>query len=181
MKEKIDFTINIPEGVELELNRERIIVKKQGKEITKKIPISRRLKIKIEDKIIKIHSNIATRKEKAMANTLKAHINNIFKGLNEPYSYKLEIANVHFPMNVKAEGDRIIIKNFLGEKIDRMAKIIKDVEVKIKGSTIELTSHNKDAVGQTAANLERATKVANRDRRVFQDGIFITEKAGVEI
>jgi len=37
-------------------------------------------------------------------------------------------------------------------------------------------SGNKYAAGQTAANLEQATRVRKKDRRVFQDGIFIVEK-----
>ena len=31
---------------------------------------------------------------------------------------------------------------------------------------------DKEKVGQTVANIERATKVKNRDIRVFQDGIY---------
>jgi large subunit ribosomal protein L6 len=40
-----------------------------------------------------------------------------------------------------------------------------------------LTGTDVEAVGQTAANIERATKVWGYDPRVFQDGIYITEKA----
>jgi large subunit ribosomal protein L6 len=35
---------------------------------------------------------------------------------------------------------------------------------------------DKEAVGQTAANIEQATKVRRKDPRKFLDGIYIYEK-----
>jgi len=93
----------------------------------------------------------------------------------------MEICNIHFPMNVKVEGNRMIIKTFLGEQVDRTAKILPNVNVDIKGNKITITSHDKEAAGQTAANIETATKVKGRDRRIFQDGIFLTERNGEKI
>jgi large subunit ribosomal protein L6 len=68
----------------------------------------------------------------------------------------------------------------LGEKIPRYANIISGVEINVKGQEITITSHDIEAAGQTAANIEKATKVRNRDRRIFQDGIYIVEKPGRE-
>ena len=52
------------------------------------------------------------------------------------------------------------------------------VEVKIQNKTEVIVSGiDKEAVGQTAANIERSTTVKKRDRRVFQDGIYLIEKA----
>jgi large subunit ribosomal protein L6 len=83
-------------------------------------------------------------------------------------------------MTLKKEGDYLIVTNFLGEKTPRKSLILKGVNVEIKGKEIFVTSHDKELAGQTAANIERATKVRNRDRRVFQDGIFIVSKPGDE-
>jgi large subunit ribosomal protein L6 len=110
-----------------------------------------------------------------MIGTIVAHLNNLMKGTKENFVYQLEICNVHFPMTLKVEGDLVKIKSFLGEKIERKARILPNAKVEIKGNKIEVSSYDIEAAGQTAANLEQATKIRNRDRRIFQDGIFITE------
>jgi len=83
---------------------------------------------------------------------------------------------VHFPMNVKAEEKKIIIKSFLGETTVREAAVLDGVKVDISGNKIVVTGPDIEATGQTAANLEKATRLTGRDRRIFQDGIFITKK-----
>ena len=79
------------------------------------------------------------------------------------------------------KGKEALVKNFLGEKKPRKVSIIKGVEVDVNGQEINISSINKELAGQTAANFEKATRIPLRDRRVFQDGIFITEKAGRKI
>lgn len=69
-----------------------------------------------------------------------------------------------------------MIQNFLGERYPRKAEILETVKVEVKGEIITVTGIDKEKVGQTAANIERATKVKNRDIRVFQDGIYIVKR-----
>ena len=129
---------------------------------------------------MELSSKKATKREIKMIKTIKAHINNMIKGMNEKFIYKLEAVYAHFPitLEINKEKNEVLIKNFLGEKRPRIAKIMSGAEVKIDKTHIIVESDNKEVAGQTAANLEIATKIKNRDRRKFQDGIFITEKCG---
>jgi large subunit ribosomal protein L6 len=70
----------------------------------------------------------------------------------------------------------VIIENFLGEKSPRRTKIVGRAEVRVKGNEIVVTGIDKEECGQTAANLEQATRVKNLDPRVFQDGIYIVRR-----
>ena len=176
-KIKLEERISIPEGVSIEISGDGHLIKASmnGKK-TEKNFVLHKVKIKKQGNEIIVSAENTRREDKKIAGAIVAHIKKIFQGLNEDYVYKLEICNVHFPMNVKIEADKLVIKNFLGEKLPRIAKIISGANVEIKGNIIEVVSHDKDAAGLTVSNIELATKIKNRDRRVFQDGIFLTEK-----
>lgn len=104
--------------------------------------------------------------------TYKSHLNNAIKGVLEGHKKKMKVIQAHFPMKLEQKGDKIFIKNFLGSKVDRVANIIGSTKVSIKGQEIYIEGPDIYAVGQTAANLRQATKVRNKDVRVFQDGIY---------
>ncbi|PKP59023.1 MAG: 50S ribosomal protein L6 [Candidatus Altiarchaeales archaeon HGW-Altiarchaeales-2] len=95
--------------------------------------------------------------------------------------YKLKLVFSHFPVSLESKGSELVIKNFLGEKAPRKAKILDGVDVKVKGKDLTVEGVDIEKVSQTAANIERAGKILHKDRRVFQDGIYIVEKDGVLI
>ena len=172
--------IEIPSDVEVSIENNEIIARKEGKENKRKFD---KVEISKKDSKIIVSMKKATRKEKKQINTAIAHIKNIFLGLKEKFVYKLQICSVHFPMNVsidKVKND-MVIKNFLGEKKERRSRIMPNTNVKIDGDIITVDSPDVEAAGQTAANMEIITKIRNRDRRIFQDGIWMTEKAGVKL
>ena len=114
-------------------------------------------------------------------NTTKKGRLKTFVPLNEHlhfrrFKYKLKIVYAHFPITAKVEGKKLLIQNFLGEKSPRVAKIVGDVNVKVEGDEVTVEGINKEEVGQTAINIEQATVVRYRDRRTFQDGIYIFSK-----
>jgi len=175
MNKDLERIIEIVEGVEVSVNGNEFVVKGNGKELKRSFDIGK-IKASVKDKKIVLAASGATRREAKMMGTIWAHLKNMIKGVGEDFVYELEVCNVHFPMNVKVEGNKIVIKSFLGETTEREAKVLDGVKVDIKGSKINVTSHDIEAAGQVAANLEKATKLTGRDRRIFQDGIFITKK-----
>ena len=138
--------------------------------------VPKRVAISVEGQTVVIRACIFGRHGKALVMSMASHVANMFVGVQTPYQYKLKICSGHFPMTVKADGRQVKVTNFLGEKIPRTAAILESVKVTIQGDAIVVESVDLEAAGQTAANLERATRIVNRDRRVFQDGIYIIEK-----
>ena len=60
-------------------------------------------------------------------------------------------------------------------------KIRAGVKVTIAGTDITVESHNKEWAGSQASAIELLTRRPGFDTRVFQDGIYITEKDGKKV
>lgn len=172
---KINEDVNVPEGVDVSIGGKRIRVAGEKGELNLDF-FNPRVKIVKENNKIFFMSDKATRREKRIIGTFKAHVNNMIKGVREGFEYRLKICASHFPMNVSIDGKAVVIKNFLGEKIPRKAKILEGVDGKIDGDQIILTGISRENVGQTAANIEKSCKIGKRDRRRFEDGIYIISK-----
>ena len=97
-------------------------------------------------------------------------------GVTKGYQYKLKIVFSHFPISVKLQDKSVLIENFTGERRPRRIKLIGNVKVKIEPDDIIVEGTNLEEVSQTAANIEQATRVRNKDPRVFLDGIYVYER-----
>jgi len=177
---KKEEKIEIPEGITVKVDNRTITVTGKKGTVSKlfKEPL---VDFRVEGNSIIITKRDISKNEKRYSNTIKAHIKNMFVGVSQGYVYKLKVCYSHFPINVSVAGTDFIVKNFLGEKKPRVLKLTPDVSVKINGQEIVVEGIDKELTGQTAANIERLTFVKGRDRRIFQDGIYITEKAGKSV
>lgn len=175
----METIIRIPEGIDVEIDNLKIKVKGKLGEIERNFfnrGVANILKIEKLNENIKVIINKEGAKGKSLLGTIKKHILNLFKGVQEGFEYKLKIVYVHFPISVELKDNEFIVRNFLGQKDVRKTKIHDGVKVDISKDEIKLFGINKELVGQTAANLERLTRLSKKDRRKFQDGIFIYEK-----
>jgi large subunit ribosomal protein L6 len=164
----------IPEGLNVTIDG-GITVKGSKGQLSRKFNYSGII-IKKENGNVVIEANFPKKRDKAMLGTIKSHINNMIIGLTDGFTYNMKIVYAHFPMAVKASGNKVTIENFLGERYPRTAKVVGSAKVQVKGDEVVVTGINKEDVGQTMANLEQATKIKGRDPRVFQDGIYLVSR-----
>lgn len=180
----VEERVPVPENVEVKIDGMKVTVKGPKGELTKDFSHAKGLIIRLEEgekgKEVVVEAYFANRRKKALVGTIAAHIENMITGVTKGYRYRLKIIYSHFPVNVKVEGDKVIIENFLGEKAPRIAKIFGNVKVRVERDEVIVEGIDIEAVGQTAANIELATKVKGFDRRVFVDGIYIYKKEFME-
>ena len=172
--------VQIPKGVEIGVRKNKINVSGPLGKLERVFPI-RKIEIKREGDTLTLIPKKDNALTRAIVGTFGAHIKNMVKGVQERFVYKLKACSIHFPMSVKVEGKELKISNFLGEKKPKVIKIPLEVEVKVSGDIIEVGSINKELAGSFSARIEQAVRLKRKDRRVFQDGIYMIEKAGKEI
>jgi large subunit ribosomal protein L6 len=180
MKKELSQIIEIPAGVEAEIEGAKLTVKGPKGTNEREFDLAN-LSLEKKGNEIIIGNKKSSKKEKRRMNTIAAHIRNMLKGIQEEFEYKLKICFSHFPITVEVKGNEALIKNFLGERTPRKVKIPAGAKVNAGKDVITITSPSIETAGQAAANFENVTRIPNRDRRIFQDGIFITSKAGEEI
>jgi large subunit ribosomal protein L6 len=130
------------------------------------------ISVKVDGEEVVIATSSERKRITAMVGTYGAHTKNMFTGVTEGFEYHMKVVYSHFPIQLKLQGNRLEITNFLGEKKSRYARIEQGVSAKVGNDEIILSGIDKEAVGTSSANIEHATRIRNRDPRVFQDGIY---------
>lgn len=173
----ITAEVKVPEGAEAKVEKGTVTVKGKKGEVKRHFP-NPKVSIEMKDGKIIILARKATKKEKMEVNTCAAHIANMMNGAMRGHMYRLKLCSGHFPITITLSGKDFIVKNFLGEKFPRVLKLKEGASVKVEGDIITVESCSKELAGQTAASIEGLTRISDKDRRVFQDGIYITEMDG---
>lgn len=171
-------SIPIPEGVQLNVDGRRIRAtgpKGALEEDFSHLPVQ----FSLEGGSLRVYSRWARKREVALVGTALAHVRNMIRGVSSGYTYKLKIVYAHFPVTVKVQEKekRLTIENFTGEKTPRIVKIVGSAKVKVAGDEVHVQGVNLQDVSQTAANIQTATRIKDKDQRVFLDGIYVFEKS----
>ncbi len=167
--------ITIPAGVRVLLEGTTLRVTGPKGQLERSVRFPQ-LTVTCDGKEVTIATDSKRKEIVSMVGTFEAHIKNMCKGVLDGFEYRMKVVYSHFPIQLKLQGQRLEINNFLGEKKARYAQIEEGVVAKVGTDEVVLTGINRELVGNTAANIEHATHIRNRDPRVFQDGIFIVQR-----
>jgi len=126
----------------------------------------------------------ATMKQKAALRTVSSHINNMATGVTAGFRYKMRTVYAHFPINmiVKEDGDRVEIRNFLGEKINREVQMLPGVKVSVSPKQKDefwFEGNDIENVSRSCALVHHKAFVRNKDIRKFLDGVYVSQKTEI--
>lgn len=159
--------IEVPEGITIQVDGHKVTVRGPQGEVQKEF--SKKASIKAEGNKVEVTA------DKALKGTIEAIVDNMVVGVNEGYMRKLKVLYAHFPISIEVKGKEITIKNFLGERRPRKTVIMGSTKVEVKGQNVTVSGPDKEAVGQTIANLKGSMRIKDKDGRIFQDGIYESE------
>jgi large subunit ribosomal protein L6 len=178
--EKMSVDLSIP--AEVTVSKEENHIQISGKLGTLRRDLSKiPIKVDIGQNDIKISTYGKRKRDFAIVNTAKSIFNNMIRGVEQGYTYRLKIVFAHFPISVKVKGSEVHVENIFGERAPRISMIVgSNTKVKTSGDDVVVTGPSIEDVSQTAANIELSTKIKGKDQRVFLDGLYIySREAGI--
>jgi len=165
----------MPQGVSVALQGRTLSIKGKLGEAKKRFD-KINVNISVEGNKVVISPFSVKKKDNVIINTVTSIVNNMVTGVTKGYVYKLKVVYAHFPITVKTKGDQVLVENFVGERSPRVSRIVGDCKVSVEGDDIVVKGVSLEDVGQTAANVELATKIKRKDQRIFLDGVYIYHK-----
>ncbi|MFX1481648.1 MAG: 50S ribosomal protein L6 [Promethearchaeota archaeon] len=167
--------IEIPSECQVTLEEKTISISGPKGSLQRSFP-EPRTTIRIEGNEVIATTHINRKKSRALVGTIIAHVRNMLIGVQHGYEYEMKVVYSHFPITVEVKDKEVIIKNFIGERGIRKARLIGNVDVKTTEDEVFISGIDIEHVSQSAANIQEACKIRDKDRRVFLDGIYVIRK-----
>ena len=169
-----NLPIEIPEGVEVELNDNVIAVKGKNGELTRELHPA--IGLDVEDNTITF-TRTDNRKQTAMLHgTMRSLVSNMITGVSTGFSKKLEIVGVGY--RAQLQGKKLVLSLGLSHPVE--FETPEGLELEVPTNTeIIVKGADKDAVGVMAANI-RAVRSPEpyKGKGVRYEGEYILRKEG---
>lgn len=165
--------ITLPSGVEATFADDALTVK--GPKGTLSRPINtRHVAVAIDGNVITFTPN-ETDKAPALWGTYASHAHNMIHGVTEGYEKKLEIEGVGY--RAEAQGDKIVLNVGYSHPVE--LRYPEGVSATVEKNVITVSGHDKDVVGQFAANIKKVRPPEPyKGKGIRYEGEYIIRKQG---
>ena len=166
--------VEIPEGVEIKLEGNKVITK--GPLGTEEVVVAPELDVKVEDKTIVVTRKVDDRKSRSLHGLFRTLVNNAVVGVKRGFTKNLEINGVGYRASMQGTA----INLALGYSHPVIIEPPAGVKIAVENNTkVSVTGTNKQLVGDIAALIrsKRAPEVY-KGKGVKYEGEFIRRKAG---
>lgn len=172
--------IALPEGVKASMEGHTFTMSgKMG--VSKRLFDSPYAIVSISGNKVTVKNQKDNRRGKRVFETYAAHVMNMIKGVTKGFRYELQVVQGHFPTKVNVKGNQILIENFLGEKTPRVVIASPGVKARTAdGKVVFIEGADIEDVSHVAQAMETKTKIKSKDRRVFQDGVYLVGRGTME-
>lgn len=168
--------ILIPEGVEVKIDGQRVIIKGSKGELQKEIWPE--VKIEIKKNKIFVSPQIESKKTKSLWGLTRAILSNMVKGVTEGFEKKLEIEGLGFKAQVV--GD--ILELFVGFSHSIKIKAPENVKFSVEKNIITVSGFDLEKVSQIAAKIKQVKPAEPyKGKGIKYLGEVIRRKAGKKV
>mgnify|MGYP000340530028 CR=1 FL=1 len=141
--------IEIPEGVEIKIEGEKVTVKGPKGEISKKF--RKEIGFDIKDKKIFVIPKIESKMTKALWGTYRQILFNMIEGVVKGFEKKLEIEGIGYKASM--EGENLVLR--VGFSHPVVVKPPRGIKISVNNNIITVFGIDKELVGQVAANIKK--------------------------
>ena len=145
--------VEIPEGVDLQVNGQEVKVK--GSKVELAMTVHSDVSVELKDGVVTLAAKNDSRIAQQVWPTMRTLVNNICVGVSEGYSKDLEIRGVGLRANMKGK----VLNMTLGFSHDVNYDVPEGVKIDVEDQTkIKVSGIDKQLVGQVAANIRAFKK-----------------------
>lgn len=167
--------IDIPQGIQVDMEQSVIKIKSSKGELSYTIPSN--IDVKIEDNKINVLRKGEEKKDKALHGLSRTLIANMITGLSEGYQKVLEITGVGYKAQLK--GNSLMFSLGYSHPVEFPLPAGISASLDDKQITVTLKGIDKQLIGQTAANIRSIRPPdAYKGKGVRYSGQKIKLKAG---
>ncbi|MBI5765640.1 50S ribosomal protein L6 [Candidatus Falkowbacteria bacterium] len=145
--------INIPTGVDANLDHDILIIKGPKGQLAQKF--HPQTKVQIKDNIITVSvDNENEKSQRALWGLFASLIKNMIIGVTQGFSQRLEINGIGFKAAIS--GKKLILNVGFSQPVEY--NIPEGIEIKVEANNISLSGIDKQLVGEAAAQIRKIKK-----------------------